>query len=208
MKVDRTRCCTAGLFSRLVTVGIEEDEERLSEAGEKDRVDDAEAKDIVEEHLVEHDDERAGESKWHDEEQHVGPADERGNGENDRLFVDGQDAKHGDEQNAQTERTAETILEKHRALATSEASTVDHSYETHRALQVVPEAEIGHFFQFLATFEQGTADDDRMSETAQEMGCFLFVAVLARECFVCVCVCVPRTAIPLPSAVWSVRESS
>jgi hypothetical protein len=47
------------------TIVSEQNEKTLGKTDKKNHVNDAEAKDIVEEHLVDHDHERASETEWH-----------------------------------------------------------------------------------------------------------------------------------------------
>ena len=148
----------------MVTVVFEQDEECLRETEEEHRVDDAESKNIVEQHLGNHDDEWTGEAERHGEEQHVAPAEERGEGQDQRFIFDQEEAKDLSNQNTDAERDGKNIFEKDRTLRKMDRDEIgEHLAETYTGTEVIAKAESEHFADLAPSFVQATGNQNQTS---------------------------------------------
>lgn len=93
------------LFVGFPTIVIEEHEKGLRESNEKDHVDDAKSEHIIEQHLVDHHNEWTGQSKCHDEKQHVAPAKDRSKGQRSHLSFHVQNAQNIHEVDSSAKQT-------------------------------------------------------------------------------------------------------
>ena len=154
----------------MVTVVFEQDEECLRETEEEHRVDDAESKNIVEQHLGNHDDEWTGEAERHGEEQHVAPTEQRGEGQDQRFVFDGEQPESSSEENAHAEGKRENVFQEDRTLTKIEPCDVEKNVQTtHAGPKIIANADAEHFSELASRFPKCTSDDDQMTSEADRL---------------------------------------